>query len=65
MRRNVADGLDQGGDLRNPGGKGPGEMTFLCPDGAVLFKITGEQMSESRESRSKQNKAGANTANSG
>lgn len=32
-----------GGDLRNLGGKGPAEMTFLCPDGAVKFGLTGEQ----------------------
>lgn len=33
-----------GGDLRNLGGTGPVEMTFLCPDGAVKFKLTGEQV---------------------
>jgi hypothetical protein len=33
------------GDLRNLGGKSPYEITFLCPDGAVLFKITGEKVS--------------------
>ncbi len=32
-----------GGDLQNLGGTGPSEMTFLCPDGAVLFRITGTQ----------------------
>ena len=31
-----------GGDLRYLGGKGSGEMTFLCPDGAVLFRVTAE-----------------------
>ncbi len=35
-----------GGDLRNLGGKSPCEMTFLCPDGAVLFRITGQQIAE-------------------
>ena len=35
-----------GGDLQNLGGKGPCEMTFLCPDGVVLFRITGKQISE-------------------
>lgn len=33
-----------GGDLRNLGGKGPAEMTFPCPDGAVRFRLTGEQL---------------------
>jgi uncharacterized repeat protein (TIGR04076 family) len=33
-----------GGDLRNLGGKGPAEMTFLCPDGGVRFGLTGERM---------------------
>ncbi|MDP2993880.1 MAG: hypothetical protein Q8N46_02030 [Anaerolineales bacterium] len=33
-----------GGDLRNLGGKGHAEMTFLCPDGAVKFRLTGEQI---------------------
>ncbi len=33
-----------GGDLRNLGGKGPTEMTFLCPDGAVKFRLIGEQI---------------------
>lgn len=33
-----------GGDLRNLGGKDPYEITFLCPDGVVLFKITGEHI---------------------
>jgi uncharacterized repeat protein (TIGR04076 family) len=32
-----------GGDLRNLGGKGPAEMTCLCPDGVVKFELTGEQ----------------------
>jgi uncharacterized repeat protein (TIGR04076 family) len=32
-----------GGDLRNLGGKDLGEITFVCPDGAVLFRLTGEQ----------------------
>jgi len=35
-----------GGNLQNLGGKSPYEMTFLCPDGAVLFRIRGEQKSE-------------------
>lgn len=33
-----------GGDLRNLGGKGPHEMTFTCPDGVVLFSMTGKQI---------------------
>jgi uncharacterized repeat protein (TIGR04076 family) len=45
-----------GGDLRNLGGSGPRETKFLCPDGAVLFKITGDQLSESGDSRINQNK---------
>jgi uncharacterized repeat protein (TIGR04076 family) len=32
-----------GGDLRNLGGKGHAEMTFLCPDSTVKFKLTGRQ----------------------
>jgi uncharacterized repeat protein (TIGR04076 family) len=35
-----------GGSLENLGGKGPCEMTFLCPDGAVLFRITGTRTTE-------------------
>lgn len=35
-----------GGDLRNVGGKGPCETTFICPDGVVLFRLTGEQRPE-------------------
>ena len=31
------------GDLRFLGAGGPREMTFLCPDGVVLFRVTGEQ----------------------
>lgn len=31
-----------GGDLRNLGAEQPGAMTFICPDGVVLFRITGE-----------------------
>ena len=31
------------GDLRLLGGCGPAEMNFLCPDGAVLFRISGEK----------------------
>ncbi|MCX6034826.1 MAG: hypothetical protein NTV38_07605 [Chloroflexi bacterium] len=33
-----------GGDLRNLGGKGHVKMPFLCPDGAVKFRLTGEQI---------------------
>jgi uncharacterized repeat protein (TIGR04076 family) len=29
------------GDLRNLGGSGPGEIAFLCPDGAVRLRLTG------------------------
>jgi uncharacterized repeat protein (TIGR04076 family) len=32
------------GDLSNLGGIGPTEMTFLCPDDVVKFKLTGEQI---------------------
>lgn len=34
-----------GGDLRNLGGSGAHETTFICPDGVVLFKLTGERRS--------------------
>ena len=30
-----------GGDLRNLGGQGPCEIKFICPDGVVLFRVTG------------------------
>lgn len=36
-----------GGDLRNLGGAGPSEITFMCPDGVVLFRLTGERRAES------------------
>ena len=29
------------GDVRNLGGAGTSEIAFLCPDGAVRFKLTG------------------------
>lgn len=32
-----------GGDLRNLGGSEPGTMTWLCPDGVVLFRVTSTQ----------------------
>jgi hypothetical protein len=35
-----------GGDLRNLGGKGSTETTFICPDGVVLFRLTGEKRPE-------------------
>jgi uncharacterized repeat protein (TIGR04076 family) len=35
-----------GGDLRNLGGTGPAEITFLCPDGPVKFRLTGAQILE-------------------
>ena len=34
------------GDLRNLGGDDPCGITFVCPDGVVLFRLTGEQTSE-------------------
>jgi uncharacterized repeat protein (TIGR04076 family) len=37
-----------GGDLRNLGGKGPGEIDFLCPDGVVFFKLSTEKFAQSR-----------------
>lgn len=33
-----------GGNLRNLGGKDASESVFLCPDGVVTFKLTGEQV---------------------
>lgn len=30
-----------GGDLRNLGGKIPNETLVMCPDGVVLFRVTG------------------------
>ncbi len=32
-----------GGDLQNLGGGGPSEITFVCPDGVVLFRLKGEK----------------------
>lgn len=32
-----------GGDLRSLGGEGPSEITFVCPDGIVLFRLRGEK----------------------
>lgn len=32
-----------GGDLHNLGGQGLSEITFLCPDGVVLFRLMAEQ----------------------
>ena len=32
------------GDLRNLGGNGPCEITFVCPDGAVHFKLTASKI---------------------
>lgn len=31
------------GDLRNLGGRGPAETTFICPDGVVQFRLNGER----------------------
>lgn len=35
-----------GGDLRNIGSSHPTETTFLCPDGVVAFKISGQKCAE-------------------
>jgi uncharacterized repeat protein (TIGR04076 family) len=35
-----------GGDLRNLGGSGPSEIGFICPDGAVRFRLTGKRIQE-------------------
>lgn len=32
-----------GGDLRNLGGEGRTDITVLCPDGVVLFRLSGNQ----------------------
>jgi uncharacterized repeat protein (TIGR04076 family) len=34
------------GDLRNLGGEEPAEISFKCPDGVVLFKLTGTQIEQ-------------------
>ncbi|MCD5401138.1 TIGR04076 family protein [candidate division NPL-UPA2 bacterium] len=34
------------GDLRYLGGSDPCETTLVCPDGVVLFRVTGEQRAE-------------------
>ncbi|MEW6094098.1 MAG: TIGR04076 family protein [Chloroflexota bacterium] len=31
-----------GGDLRNLGGREADEITFSCPDGAVMFRLRGQ-----------------------
>jgi uncharacterized repeat protein (TIGR04076 family) len=36
-----------GGDLRNLGGTETGVIDFLCLDGAVLFRLTAEQIAQS------------------
>jgi len=38
-----------GGDLRNLGGSGPQEIEVLCPDGVVLFRLTGEAIAPAHE----------------
>ncbi len=35
-----------GGDLRNLGGDGRTDITVLCPDGVVLFRLTGDQRAD-------------------
>ena len=35
-----------GGDLRNLGSDRPSEISFLCPDGVVTFRLSGEQVTE-------------------
>ena len=35
-----------GGDLRCLGGNARREMTAVCPDGVVLFRLTGERVGE-------------------
>lgn len=37
------------GDLRHLGGNSPSETLFVCPDGVVLFKLTGEERSVSNQ----------------
>lgn len=32
-----------GGDLRNLGGEGRTDTTVLCPDGVVVFRLSGDQ----------------------
>jgi uncharacterized repeat protein (TIGR04076 family) len=38
------------GDLRNLGGSSPREIDVICPDGVVLFRVTGEPQPEQDES---------------
>jgi uncharacterized repeat protein (TIGR04076 family) len=37
------------GDLRYLGGAGPANITFLCPDGVVLFRVVGKRIAEMNE----------------
>jgi len=40
----VQEALRSGGDLRNLGGDAPAEMTIVCPDGVVSYRIMGRQV---------------------
>lgn len=37
----VLEAVRSGGDLRSLGGDGPRSMDLLCPDGVVIFRVTG------------------------
>ena len=41
----VLEAVRSGGDLRNLGGSGRHEMTLVCPDGVVKYKVTAEKIS--------------------
>lgn len=35
-----------GGDLRNMGGEDTSKIVFMCPDGVVTFKLTGDRITK-------------------
>lgn len=37
----LLEAVRSGGDLTNLGGDGPRSMDFICPDGVVIFRVTG------------------------
>jgi len=39
----ILEAARSGGNLQNLGGDAPGQMTVLCPDGVVKYRITAKQ----------------------
>jgi len=40
----LMEAVRSGGDLRNLGGNGPGQIEISCPDGAVQLQLVGERI---------------------